>query len=151
MLLGFKARFAPFVEEGSKTHTIRAKRKVRPRVGETCHCYTGLRQKGARCLGRFQCVAVQRFMICRISIDPTIEGLAIYIDGAVLSNDERESFFWQDGFRLPGRSSTQQAFDFWAGVILPFDGDIIHWKYLPGTANGTLKSLKRPAGRTKKP
>lgn len=34
MLLGFKKRFAPMVEDGSKTHTIRAKRKIRPRVGK---------------------------------------------------------------------------------------------------------------------
>ena len=27
MLLGFKRRFAPYVEDGSKTHTIRATRK----------------------------------------------------------------------------------------------------------------------------
>jgi hypothetical protein len=59
MLLGFKRRFAPFVEEGSKTHTIRAKRKIRPKVGEVCHCYVDPRQKSMRLLGRFPCVKVE--------------------------------------------------------------------------------------------
>ena len=58
MLLGFKRRFAPFVEEGSKTHTIRAKRKIAPKVGETCHCYVDPRQKTMRLLGRWTCVKV---------------------------------------------------------------------------------------------
>jgi len=82
-------------------------------------------------------------MICRVSVDPTIEGLTVYIDGVPLSRDEREAFFWRDGFRLPGRSSMQQAMDFWAGVALPFQADIIHWRFQPGTANAKPKSRKR--------
>ncbi len=42
MLLGFQSRFEQFVAEGSKTHTIRAYRKRRPKVGEACHCYGGV-------------------------------------------------------------------------------------------------------------
>ncbi len=49
------ARFAHAVLDGSKTHTIRAKRKAPPRVGEILHCYTGLRTKKVKLLGRFQC------------------------------------------------------------------------------------------------
>lgn len=38
MLLGFKKQFAAYVEEGSKTHTIRAPRAIRPKPGaEQCH------------------------------------------------------------------------------------------------------------------
>jgi hypothetical protein len=66
VLLGFKERFAPFVEEGSKTHTIRAKRKIRPRVGEICHCYANPRQKSMRLLGRFECIRVEDL---RIEVD----------------------------------------------------------------------------------
>lgn len=51
MLLGFKRRFVSAILSGSKCHTIRAKRTRPPRVGETLHCYTGLRQKGATLLG----------------------------------------------------------------------------------------------------
>lgn len=44
-LLNFKKRFAPLVESGTKTHTIRAWRKHPIREGEMLHLYTGLRQK----------------------------------------------------------------------------------------------------------
>lgn len=77
MLLGFKRRFAPHIQDGSKTHTIRAKRKLRPKAGETCHCYTGLRQKGARLLGRWRCVRVQ---------DIIIDYLGIWVDVAAAMN-----------------------------------------------------------------
>lgn len=46
MLLGFNARFVPLILAHEKRHTIRAKRKNAPHVGEICHCYTGLRQRG---------------------------------------------------------------------------------------------------------
>ena len=127
MLLGFKRQFAPFVEDGSKTHTVRAIRKIPPRVGEMCHLYVDPRQKTMRLLGRFVCVRVQDFLMERLSENPTIEGIGIRIDGELLSPDERESFFWRDGFREPGRSSTEQAYGFWAGRILPWRGHIIHW------------------------
>jgi hypothetical protein len=131
MLLGFKRRFAPFVEEGSKTHTIRAIRKIVPKVGEMCHCYVDPRQKSMRLLGRFECVLVQDFVMERISTDPTVEGIAVSIDGERLSPDEREAFFHRDGFREPGRSATQQAYDFWANLErpLPWHGHLIHWKW----------------------
>src|ERR1039458_6030532 len=101
MLLGFKARFVPMIEDGSKTHTIRAKRKIRPRVGETCHCYTGLRQKGARLLGRWPCVKVEEITIrlrCRPE-DFFPLALDIWIDGERLSPDEVNDLAWRDGFR----------------------------------------------------
>jgi hypothetical protein len=88
MLLSFEKRFVPHVEDGSKTHTIRAERKRAPKVGETCHCYTGLRHKSARLLGRWPCVKVERI---------TVTPHELRIDGEVLSRDER------DAFRAPRR------------------------------------------------
>ncbi len=117
MLLGFDARFVPFVEDGSKTHTIRAKRKNTPRAGETCHCYTGLRHKGARLLGRWPCVRVEEIVIAAHELR---------IDGQVLSRDERNALAWRDGFR--GRDPWLEMVEFWEGR-LPFEGHIIHWLY----------------------
>lgn len=140
MLLGFKKQFAVFVEQGSKTHTIRAKRKRPPHVGEVAHCYTGLRQKGARCLGRFEVVKIDTIWI------DVAEGLQIQIGGAGLSIDEMLEFARRDGFRstLP----INEMRDFWIqnhGTDL-FVGDIIHWKFKPGTANAKPKAPKRRAG-----
>ena len=129
MLLGFKRQFAQYVEEGTKTHTIRAIRKIEPRVGEICHCYVDPRQKTMRLLGRFECNRVQDVVIQRLSEDPTVEGIGIRIDGELLSPDEREAFLWRDGFRGSGESATKQAYDFWSGNVLPWHGHLIHWRF----------------------
>lgn len=139
MLVGFKRQFARFVEEGSKTHTIRAPRadgKI-PVNGETLHCYVDPRQKTMRLLGRFKCTLVQEVSFARVSEDPGPDGIGVFIDGAILAPDEREALFVRDGFRQPGRSATQQAWDFWSGtgIYLPWNGYLIHWKFMPGTAN----------------
>ncbi len=133
MLLGFKSIFAPFVADGSKTHTIRAKRKVRPRVGEICHCYTGLRQKGARLLGRFDCIGIDD-----IRIDLPHDGIAyrvrVLINGQELSEDETRELARRDGFR----ESCDPIYSFGAfweevnGLCCdgpPFVGDLIHWRF----------------------
>ena len=117
MLLGFSARFVPFVEDGTKTHTIRAKRRAAPRAGQLCHCYVGLRQPGARLLGRWPCVRVE---------DIVIEAHEVRIAGQVLSRDERNALAWRDGFR--GKRPWEEMQEYWAGR-LPFKGDIIHWRW----------------------
>jgi len=143
MLLGFKPRFAPFVEEGSKTHTIRAKRKNRPRVGETCHCYVNPRQKSMRLLGRFECIRVED---CRIEVDVYKTTIRLCINGEYLSWDETEDFLWRDGFRGTHMSACLQALAFWGDKLAagPMHSDIIHWRFAPGTANASPKSRKRP-------
>jgi hypothetical protein len=126
MLLGFKRRFAPFVEEGSKTHTIRATRKIPPRVGEMCHCYVDPRQKTMRLLGRWPCVRVEE-----ITVKMFGAAVLVTIQDNLLDNSEMNELAWRDGFR--GRSRCQafsEMMDFWAGR-LPFHGQIIHWKWSP--------------------
>ena len=126
------------MEEGSKTHTIRARRKIRPKPGETCHCYTGLRQKGARLLGRFLLVRVQEIIIRRIE-RPGVP-LCVEIDGEQLSPDEANIFFYRDGFRpefYTGKlrlqaflyPSIEMAAEFWKDRESTFVGDLIHWEF----------------------
>lgn len=121
-LYNFQQQFVPHILNGSKQHTIRAKRKNVERVGNTMHLYTGLRQKGARLLGRYPCVKVE----C-IEIDDLPEifldkaGPVVRIDGQLLEHDECEQLARRDGFK-----SLAEMMDFWRGR-LPFEGHILHW------------------------
>lgn len=100
---------------GAKRHTIRATRSRRTVVGEICHLYTGLRQKGATLLGRYPC--------CRVEdIEIEIDG-AIAVNGIYLSVDECESLARCDGFR-----DFLEFEEFWDGRR-PFSGQIVHWKF----------------------
>lgn len=124
MLLGFKRRFAPFVEDGSKTHTIRGVRKIVPKVGETCHCYVDPRQKSMRLLGRWPCVKVEE-----IHIWISTTGLVrVFIDGIELDAGEKNELALRDGFRTPGKLPFAEMMEFWDGR-LPFSGHVIHWDY----------------------
>jgi hypothetical protein len=131
MLLGFKRRFAPYVEDGSKTHTIRAKRTNRPKVGETCHCYVDPRQKTMRLLGRWECVKVESILIYECG-DKT---LSVFINGEQLGTDEKNALAWRDGFRGNGnRGAFEEMAAFWKAehpevLTDAFRGDVIHWRY----------------------
>lgn len=135
MLLGFKRRFAPFVEDGSKTHTIRAERKNIPRVGQTCHCYVDPRQKTMRLLGRWPCVKVERIEIRLDKFLPSgIWRPTIRIEGDLLSPDECNALAWRDGFRSSSlEASFQEMTKYWLTLhgtnAFPFIGHIIHWNY----------------------
>lgn len=133
MLLGFKQRFVPFVEDGSKTHTIRATRKISPKVGEICHCYTGLRQKGARLLGRWDCVKIQNIQINWLEV-PWGMSLLIAIDGENLDDAEANALAFADGFRSRGvRDALGEMHAYWHQLhgadAFPFSGHLIHWRY----------------------
>ncbi len=145
MLLGFKRRFAPFVEDGSKTHTIRSKRKTPPKVGETCHCYVDPRQKSMRLLGRFECIGVQDIQISFECFVPSGRWKGVIrIDGVMLEDDEANRLAWRDGFRPEGSTyerpgeSLLLMIAYWKNDRtrngkrdpLPFNGDIIHWRYV---------------------
>lgn len=128
MLLGFKRCFAPFVENGSKTHAIRGERKIPPKVGEICHCYVDPRQKSMRLLGRWPCVKIERIHIAGPQEYHWSE-IEVRIGGVELSHDEKEELAFRDGFRsYLYANHFAEMIEFWAGR-LPFDGIIIHWDY----------------------
>jgi hypothetical protein len=138
MLLGFQRQFEPYVLDGTKTHTIRAKRKVRPKAGETCHCYGDVRQKSMHLLGRWPCVRVEDIRLKISSRDSIgfISRVDIYISGVLLNFDEASRFAWVDGFR-PEHSTIDDPKNslgllsrFWDGRFtdLWWSGDLIHWK-----------------------
>ncbi len=150
MLLGFQDRFHPMLLDGSKRHTIRAPRKISPKVGEVCHCYGKVRQKGMHLLGRWPCVRVEDIRIwrddgaahLRPGASPQIKNLIVTreaeefpynlqveIDGERLSRDERESLARRDGFE-----DFEAMVMFWRkehgkGKRIDFHGDVIHWDF----------------------
>ena len=147
MLLGFKRRFAPFVLDGSKRHTIRAKRKTPPKIGEICHCYVDPRQKSMKLLGRWPCVKVEDIRIYeRRLLEPGDAWFGVAIEGVELSQGEKDMLAWRDGFRNPVKRPRINAgltgcFDmmmaFWmethgnakrTGPFV-FEGDIVHWDF----------------------
>ena len=124
-LYNFQKRFAPFVLDGSKRHTIRAKRKHPTKVGDAVHLYTGLRTKQAKLLLRSICIRVEEI---RIS-----EDRHVFVDFEMLSADEKNALAYCDGFRSHGiNRAFEQMMKFWEGR-LPFVGDIIHWQRLAPT------------------
>jgi hypothetical protein len=116
-LYNFQKRFAPFVLDGSKTHTIRAHRVHAEKPGNTLHLYTGLRQKGARLLMRATCTRIEEITITA--------GHRVLIDGVELDRPECEQLARRDGFK-----DFKDMMLFWNGRR-PFHGNIIHWHFPP--------------------
>lgn len=143
----FQKQFVPFVESGEKTHTIRGKRKNRPKPGQTFYAYYGMRTKQCRKLLESSITRVQDILIdvdhlyCDY-IDAEHIMLVyprIVIDGESLADDEMEALARRDGF-----SDLRAMMMFWPRQVLPFSGDIIHWK--PVTipeGNDALKAVRR--------
>lgn len=129
-LYNFQKRFVPMIESGAKAHTIRAKRKRRPKVGETCYLYTGCRTKAVRKLGDSPCTRVQDIRIENTGIcyEPKTAthffSQTIWIDGEQLGQDEADLLAVADGF-----SCFNEMMSFWTGRF-PFEGDLIHWRPL---------------------
>lgn len=145
MLLGFKRRFAPFVKDGTKTHTIRRKRKIAPRPGEVCHCYVDPRQKSMRLLGRFVCTKVDdiRIQVCFTAHGP--DSVYMWINDNRLDHDEMNQLCWRDGFRPVRRIDAWIAFAHcWKEMhgLRDFHGDLIHWRYKEGSRDAATKPKK---------
>lgn len=128
----FQKRFVPDVESGRKTHTIRGKRKNRPKAGQKFYGYFGMRTK--------QCRKLIQSVITRVQ-DITIEELErraeyrdgeyvffdypkITVDGEVLADDEMEALARRDGF-----ADLFAMMQFWPVQVRPFYGDLVHWKF----------------------
>jgi len=137
MMLGFKRRFAPFVLDGSKRHTIRERR---PRLGETLHCYVDPRQKSMALLGRWRCTKVEDLFL-RIG-----EPSRLTINGVILSIDEANAFAWRDGFRNSGPDGAFLEMQrYWAkpNRMMYAGYYVIHWDYDHPVERGASKRTRR--------
>lgn len=126
-LYNFQKRFAPFILRGDKQHTIRATRKNPDVPGNIAHCYTGLRTKQTKLLGRWPVTRVEEIRIvpgCDCN-DPkcNLSAPCVSVAGEWLTMDEREKLARLDGFK-----DFAEMTEFWKGR-LPFVGHITHWKF----------------------
>jgi len=114
----FKKEFADQVESGSKTQTIRKKRKRPTVVGDKIFLYTGMRTKECRPLGEGEVFAVDEF---------TLFNHMKYRIG----NEVCVAVYPENGMRL----AQDDGFETWEEFVtffdstygLPFEGEIIHW------------------------
>jgi hypothetical protein len=128
----FQKQFCAPVEKGTKTHTIRGKRKNRPKPGQTFYGYYGMRTKQCRKLLQSTITRVQdiRIEVASLYTDyiagehVILARPRIVIDGEELADDEMETLARRDGF-----SDLRAMMMFWPKEVLPFIGDIIHWRF----------------------
>lgn len=140
VMLGFKRRFLPFVWLGTKQHTIRLRRRLRPEAGDNIRAYADSRQKTMAIVGSWECTKVEEIVIER-------DG-NIFLGDSQLGPDELDLFCWRDGFRKPtvlteesllriGAAGSHQLFmGYWNAEAkadpkreYPFRGDLIHWRF----------------------
>lgn len=109
MLLGYKKRFVDPIKIGTKVHTMRKPRKVKPKIGETLYMYTGLRTKHCEFItDKEKLHGVQQV---RIVIQRTPSGgkrpgrgliytykMQLAVDGRKLEDKEVSRFVKFDGF-----------------------------------------------------
>jgi hypothetical protein len=134
MTLNFQARFAPDVEAGLKTLTLRCSpTALRCKVGDTVHLFTGMRTKACRRLGTGK---VKRVRWVQIKDEHTT-----VIDGQILSRDQLRTFAAADGFGGPA----EQAAWFDKQYGLPFDLVAIEWDLIK-SALALTQDLHAPAG-----
>ena len=112
--LNYKKQFAPSVKGGTKRQTIRAKRKVPIKRGDTLHHYTGMRTRQCRKLGEDVCVSME---------DIFITADYVKVNWRSLDEHEVETLAIADGF-----DSAASFLSFFRETHgLPFSGDLIRW------------------------
>mgnify|MGYP000940126034 CR=1 FL=1 len=146
----FKEQFVPFIIDGTKPHTIRARRnKGFAKEGSILYLYYGLRTKWCKKLREEICTKVQTIIISETDIwlcpdrlndedaqsmiDLFSEGTDISFHAKKLTRKEADLLAWKDGFRQePTGVSSIGNFEimlkFWKDTHqLPFIGDFIQW------------------------
>jgi hypothetical protein len=150
----FKQRFIPMVMDGSKSHTIRARReKGYSKIGDTLYLYFGMRTKWCTKIREEKCTNIRTIVITEYDIflcsyrftdyevqvleDQLLAGKGADV-GIKLDETLRNTLAWCDGFRPEGstKDAPGNAFElmirFWRSTHqLPFIGDLIDWKPTP--------------------
>ncbi len=99
MLLGFKKRFIEPIHIGTKVFTMRSiDRKVKPKIGETLHMYSGLRTKDCvKISDKEKLHSIQTVWLNIYKKGDSV--LYIQVDGRTLDEAEINQFVKFDGFK----------------------------------------------------
>lgn len=124
MLLNFQKQFAVPVATGAKRQTIRsmAKRVHVPKVGDVAHCYTGLRTRHARLLGKWP---IQRVVVVRFQMESDTIVHAV-VGSDCLNRSALSQLALADGFE------SLRAMESWFGATHgngDFEGWLIGWDF----------------------
>lgn len=125
MLLGFYKQFVQPIEIGTKVFTIRKRRKIRPKIGETLYMYTG-GYNATRTLisNKEKLLGIQNVRILIKITNKEILYIRIYVDRRLLTDEEINEFAKFDGFE----SATDWA-NHWLGKKQRIGAlmEILHW------------------------
>lgn len=120
MILPFKERFNAKIVAGTKIHSIREDKHNRWKSGIMIQFANNIRTKNYKQFMTGQCVSTQKFEIKYIPTGvPGMDRIAIYVDGRELSNEEKDSLRFNDGF--------DSVADFCEWFNKDYSGKIIHW------------------------
>lgn len=112
----FKERFIPLIKNGSKTQTIRRKRKGQAKPGDTVYLYYGMRTKWCTKIGEGICTKVEEISIQQNGV--------VRINGKKMDWVQKQALSNADGFQ-----NWEKMFRWWNQThLLPFTGDIIYWQ-----------------------
>ena len=116
----FQKQFAAAVESGDKRQTIRAKRKVRPEIGQTAYLYTGMRTKSCLKLGQHTIISVVPIMLGS-------KGVCFW-PGSNTENSVSDAWFLDQFAADDGFKNWNQMRDWFKKTHgLPFEGHLIKW------------------------
>lgn len=121
MLLGFKKLFKQPILDGTKKFTIRERRKIEPKIGETLYMYTGLRTKDCEKISdEHKLVSIQIVDLIVIKGNGHIT-VDVAVDARILSDEEIEHFVVADGFTDPIDFA-----EYWLAGVKPYpDGTAV--------------------------
>lgn len=98
MLLGFKERFVEPIQNGTKIFTLRSKRKITPKIGETLYMYTGLRTSHCYKISDKHTLKCTQEAYLYIRKDDERTVIIIEVDNRNLNPEQIEQFAINDGF-----------------------------------------------------
>jgi hypothetical protein len=115
----FQPQFVQMIQDGSKHHTIRRRRKRPTKPGEMLKLYTGMRTKNCKLIMEVMCTSVVPVQVLR--------GTGIILDGKLLSDVETVMFAARDGF-----PDVYDFFDFfddhYSFEVLNKELEVIYWR-----------------------
>ena len=118
--LSFQKQFVAMIEDGSKWHTIRRKRKKNPiKVGDVLYLYTGMRTKLCWLVKEVVCASV-----VPVVIYPKLG--RVVLDGKMLSLDDTLRFAVRDGFA--NQMDFFKFFERYPAEVLEREMEVIYWR-----------------------